>query len=549
MFDALIVGTGFLGRAALETLEQENYTCLVVGRKKYTDILADQLLIDELFLMSKAQFNALKTRTILYALGDPRLTKKSTGEQELLEKFLNFLEHQEYTGIFILFSSNAANPDSGKGSKSYARVLRNDYIHRKLDLERIALESNLKTLVIRAPAIIGLNMSDESHVMRILNSRYLKFFLGLSVFRGTTEILTKEDLGDTILKCMESITSGSIVEPLSPTFTWASIAKYLSGKSAPIFQRHRYMKHNLELLSRLFPINLRFLLFPHWVLKGEVSDDELRLRHIKVIQTLYQLRSNKLKSKNWVLITGVGSGLGAQTMKELIYSGYHIIGVDMVSKSKVIRDMRLPAESFTYLKGNLKSRRFLGQITSLIEKLQIQGVLAIAGVGPRRSVITTSSEVCDEVFAINLHSTISLYRALIGSDQKDKFFCYIGSSVGTLAIPYYAAYAASKSALETFFFSSINEQENAEVAVLGIIPSGMKTNFQASNGVRDSHGIKVPLLDPIEVAKVIVGWVDKERKVSTIRHIGFSSKLFLLLRVFPFQMKLNLIRRISKERR
>ena len=549
MFDVLIIGNGFLGRAALEALEQKNYFCLIVGRKKYADISANQLIIDELLEMPQNIFKTLKSHTVIYALGDPRFTKKSFGEQELLKKVLNFLELQQFRGRFILFSSNAANPDSGKGRKSYERTLANDYINRKLDLEKLTLSSNLKTLVIRAPAIVGLNMSNKSHIMRLIHNKHLNFFLRLPVFKGTIEILTKEDFGLEILKCIQSVTPSSIVEPLAPTFTWASIARHLSGKSAPTLQRHEYMSQNLELISRAFPINLRLLLFPHWVLKGEISDSELNLRHIRVIQTLYLLRSGKLESRKLVLVTGVGSGLGAQLMKTLVNSGYNIIGIDKVSKSKVINHLNLPVESFTYLKGNLKSKKFLMNVASLIENLQVQGVIAIAGVGPRGSVITTSSEDFNEIFTINFHSTISLYRALIKSGQKDKFFCYIGSSVGTLAIPYYSGYAASKSALETFFFSSINEEENAEVAVLGVIPSGMKSNFQNDNGVQDFSRIKIPLLEPVVVANVIADWVDKEQKHSTIKHIGLSSRLFLILRVFPFKIKLSLIRSISQGRR
>lgn len=51
MLNILIIGNGFLGRAALEALEQEKYSCLIVGRKKYVDISANQLLIDELLGM------------------------------------------------------------------------------------------------------------------------------------------------------------------------------------------------------------------------------------------------------------------------------------------------------------------------------------------------------------------------------------------------------------------------------------------------------------------------------------------------------------------
>jgi short-subunit dehydrogenase len=549
MLNVLIIGNGFLGRAALEALEQHKYSCLIVGRKKYVDISANQFLIDELLGMPQNIFETLKLHTVVYALGDPRFTKQITGEQEILEKILKFLEFHQFGGTFILLSSNAANPDSGKSRISRGRTLANDYINRKLDLEKLTLSSNLKTLVIRVPAIVGLNMSNKSHIMRLIQNKYLNLFLCLPVFKGTIEILTKKDFGLVMLKCMQSVTPGSIVEPLAPTFTWASIARYLSGKNAPTFQRHEYMSKKLELVSQAFPINLRLLLFPHWVLKGEITDNELKLKHIRVIQTLELLRSGRSENRKFVLVTGVGSGLGGQLMKTLVNSGYNVIGIDKVSKSKVIDYLNLPIESFSYLKGNLKSKLFLTKVASLIEDLQVQGVLAVAGVGPRGSAITTSSEESKEIFTINFHSTIALYTALIKSGEKNKFFCYIGSSVGTLSIPYYSAYSASKSALESFFFSSINEQENADVAVLGVIPSGMKSNFQNANGVQDSSRIKIPLLEPAQVAKVIVDWVDKEQKPSTIKHVGLSSRLFLILRIFPFKSRLILIRRIAQGRR
>jgi hypothetical protein len=129
-----------------------------------------------------------------------------------LDRFLKKLEGLGYAGEFLLISSNAANPDSGYARIWYRKRIINDYISRKLKLERRVLSSNLECSIIRAPAVIGINMKDQSHIKRIIKSKKIGSLMSLPIFAGTVEIITDDDLFEEIEKMWSTKNHKKIIE-------------------------------------------------------------------------------------------------------------------------------------------------------------------------------------------------------------------------------------------------------------------------------------------------------------------------------------------------
>jgi short-subunit dehydrogenase len=301
-----------------------------------------------------------------------------------------------------------------------------------------------------------------------------------------------------------------------------------------------------ETVARILPVNLRFLLFPHWISKCDSRDEKLFLRHKNVTVEMNKIKSYHKSPQFRVLVTGCASGLGKAITEELINLNCQILGIDRESKSHEVIHGFSKLKTFKYVQGDLADAHFRERISELIDSQEITGVFSVAGIGPRGMVKDGTLSDVTEVLNVNFFTNTDLARILLTANRKNSFFVYIGSSSGVLGLPNFSSYSASKSALDSYFFSLICELGSAEMKVLGVNPSGMKTGFQSRNNVQGSKIDRYILSDPRKIASRIVKWSINEKKVSSIKYLGISSFLFLCLRNFPFRVRVFTIKLLSR---
>lgn len=547
MFNILIAGgSGFIGGHVLRHFETSGYNCISLGRAITPKISGKQITFTDFFNMSSSEFADFNLCFVIYAIGDPNLSGETIGELELLQTFLSFLKRAGFSGRLLLVSSNAANPDSGNTKLDYRNSLTNDYISRKRKLEKAVLSSNLDVVIIRAPAVIGKAMRNDSHVKRIILNTALGKLLSLPIFQGTIEIISVEELIKEIVTSLTLNISGSIIEPQAPAYSWSDLAKYITKSVPLILEPKKVLNTREQHLAKLLPISLRFLLFPHWVSKGIPDAGILELRHENILQTISEIKSLTSGKSNWKLVTGAASGLGAAITATLLNRGYRVIGIDINPFVQSGVGSTFTSNKFLYLQGDLSSVIFLNEVIEVIETHEVDGIFAVAGIGPRGPIRQTTLDQSRKVFEVNFFSTISLYGSLVHNQNSRSFFCFIGSSAGILALPNFGIYSATKSALESYFFSAMNEGEHGKPDILGMIPSGMKTNFQKANNVPVSFVDKFILTDPITIANWVVKWVEKKDRKSMMKYFGLSAHMFLAIRLLPFAVKLFFIKILSK---
>ena len=540
-------GSGFIGRNLIEFLDQNRMACISVGRTFKKELNCDQINLDAFQNIQFDDFKKLGIVQVVYALGDPNLNGKSNSETEILRRFLNKLEQCQFKGRFLLISSNAANPDSGFTSLKYRNTLKNEYIIRKQTLELIALSSKLDVIVMRAPAIIGLDMNENSHIKKILFSSFLGKLLSLRIFNGSIEILSIDDLTREILNSLESTNPKQVLEPLAPAYRWFKMARFLRDGEELALDEITIINRLQRALGVILPISLRFLIFPHWITKGLSEDPRVNEYHLNVVEMLNKLKSPPLNSRTHLIVTGTASGLGAEISKILLGKKYQVIGIDMVDEgqSDILQKFK-ENDRFRYIQGDLSSSSFVESICKLIKLSEISGIFSVAGIGPRSAADEISDLDLRRIFNVNLFAPIQLANQLRSNNKSGAFFVYIGSSSGIEGIPKFASYSASKSAMHTYFYSLICELKENDIRILGVIPSGMKTNFQKINNVPSSNLDKYLLNNPTKIAKATVNWTEKKKKKSQIKYFGFSSHLFLVLRNFPLVLKLKIVKSLSE---
>lgn len=551
MSNTLVVGgSGFIGRNVISTLLEQGIRCVSMVRSKKANLTIPQITLEDFYELTEKDFASLNIDKIVYALGDPNLNGKISGETEILSKFLRILESFHFDGKFLLISSNAANPDSGLTSVRYRNGLQNDYIMRKKGLEDLTRQSKLSVAILRAPAVIGVNMNSDSHVKRILDSPSLAKVMSLSIFRGTIEIITIKDLCSEIERCWATKLDNVTIEPIAPAYRWSKIARHLVSDYELEIENLNVISRFQQIFASFLPLSIRVLFFPHWVTKGRNDLTLLTIRHENIIATIADLKRINSKPGKHLLVTGSASGLGAEVTRLLLKKNHHVIGVDVIPCDKSGALLEFNAYSnFRYLEGDLSPDTFLDIVTQEIASNKINGVFCIAGIGPRQFAHEMSSEIDRKIFDVNFHSAVRLVHDLIDARIHDKFFSYVTSSAGIQGIPRFAAYGASKAALDNYFFSLICELENSILPILGIVPSGMKTNFQKNNNVPESALDKYVLSDPRKIAKYMVSWSEERNRRSKIKYFGLSTVLFLILRNLPFKVKIYTIRLLSKGNR
>lgn len=540
-------GTGFIGRNLVSYLKKNEHECVVVGRSLNENIETKQINLESFFNLTLDDFSRLAIDHVVYAIGDPNLNGKRNLENDLLINFLNKLDLLGFKGRFLLVSSNAANPDSGLTTSRYRNSLKNEYILRKQTLEGIVISRWQNAVIVRAPAVIGLDMNQNSHIKRILCNARLGNLLSLSVFRGSIEVLDIDDLCQEIEAGLHNNESRVVIEPCSPSYRWHKLASFLLRDTDLSLEKIDVLNQFQRFASRLVPTQLRFLFFPHWVTKCQGGDSKVWNRHLRVQETLMKVKAKQHPTMRHIIVTGVGSGLGAEICRSLLAKRHQVIGVDKVKLEQSVNLVEFHKnQNFQYLHGDLNSMEFVEEISSLIESENVSGMFCVAGIGPRLSAIDNSVVQMFPVFNINFFGPVQFVSRFLRTKGSESFFVFVGSSSGIDGLPFFGTYSASKAALHSYFFSLICELQERDIRVFGAIPSGMKTNFQTSNNVRKTGLDALLLQDPRKIAESLVNWAEDRNRKSQIRYFGVSSRLFLLLRNLPFAAKSKIVTFISK---
>ncbi|GJM40944.1 MAG: hypothetical protein DHS20C20_12260 [Ardenticatenaceae bacterium] len=153
---------------------------------------------------------------------------------------------------------------------------------------------------------------------------------------------------------------------------------------------------------------------------------------------------------------------------------------------------------------------------------QLNLLIHNAGTGYFGSIAEQTLDQIDQLLAVNLHSPIALTHALYPALKNGNGQVVFVSSVATaVPTPEYAAYAASKAALEGFA-RSLRVEWQGQVQVQTIRPGATRTGMHQKIGltVEQINWDKFPSAQT--VASKIIRAIEAERPSATI---GFGNKL------------------------
>ena len=186
-----------------------------------------------------------------------------------------------------------------------------------------------------------------------------------------------------------------------------------------------------------------------------------------------------------VVITGTSTGIGYQTSKTLIESGYRVFGSVRTNEDADRVAMEL-GKNFVPLVFDVTDeqavKESVNKVSALLDNQTLAGLINNAGIAVFGAVQNLTAEEFKHQFNVNLlgvfHCT-QAYMDLLGAD-KDRHgapgkIINISSISGELAMPFMSAYNMSKFGLEGFSEALRRELMIFGIDVVVVAPGPIKT--------------------------------------------------------------------------
>jgi meso-butanediol dehydrogenase / (S,S)-butanediol dehydrogenase / diacetyl reductase len=183
------------------------------------------------------------------------------------------------------------------------------------------------------------------------------------------------------------------------------------------------------------------------------------------------------------VVTGGGSGLGAATARRLAAEGAHVVVAD-IDDERAERVARAIADDGNDGESSIVDIAHEGEVAAMFEAIveqhgRVDVLVCSAAVETRASVVDTTDEMWRQVLDVNLKGPFLCMKygipPIIASGGGSVIL--LGSILGAIGSPGYAAYCASKGALVNLAKQAAVEHAPDGVRVNVVSPSACETGL------------------------------------------------------------------------
>lgn len=205
------------------------------------------------------------------------------------------------------------------------------------------------------------------------------------------------------------------------------------------------------------------------------------------------------------LVTGAGSGLGAATVQAFVDAGYTVAGLDLDATTIEVAGQ----EGVVAYTCDVTDAQAVGDTVAVVRNAhgRIDVAVNCAGIDHTYWLEELTIEQFDQIIDVNLRGPFLIAKAVwpIMREQGGGHIVNIASTAAVRAWSGASAYHASKFGVLGLGRALSVEGRRDGIAVLTVIPGGMRTGFFERFKVQ---GIPLPdpeqLQDPADVARAIV---------------------------------------------
>lgn len=224
-----------------------------------------------------------------------------------------------------------------------------------------------------------------------------------------------------------------------------------------------------------------------------------------------------------LVVTGAAGGIGSLVCALFRAEGAHVTGVD-----------RVPCEGCDEsIVADLSTPQGLEELSMQLAGRRVDILANIAGIQYFGPAERQSAQSIWLGYAVNLIAPVTLIRAVLPQMQArgDGQIVNVGSVLGAINYPYFAAYSSSKAGLKGFSEGLRRELSGMGIAVTYIAPRAVRTAFNNAEVNRFMAMTGMTADDPQHVARQIVEAVIARRCELSI---GFRERIFTRLNaLFP----------------
>lgn len=223
-----------------------------------------------------------------------------------------------------------------------------------------------------------------------------------------------------------------------------------------------------------------------------------------------------------VLVTGAGSGIGAECVRRLIAEGAYVAAADLDQSAadKVLAGLNCGNQGFA-MAVDVASKDDAGKfVAAALQKFgRLHGLINCAGIRGVCNTLDAETEAWNKVMAVNVDGTVNMCQAfarvavddVYTEEKSSRSIVNISSGAGLMGVPNRLSYVASKFAISGITRTMCVELAKHKIRVNAVAPGMTRTAFTAYmfqdpenvKKIRAAHPIGREA-DPEEIAAAIV---------------------------------------------
>ncbi len=178
------------------------------------------------------------------------------------------------------------------------------------------------------------------------------------------------------------------------------------------------------------------------------------------------------------MITGATGGLGKAFCKALVLTDNLFLTGRSEEKLLALKEELLkikPNAKIEVFSANLTSVEDRKNLFEFVDKnnIRFDGLINVAGVDTQKKFTDYTQEKIVFQVRVNVEATISITHEVLSRREEYIKILTVASMSGTVPMPYFAIYSATKDCLINFFYALRYEVEKAKITTL--IPGGIPT--------------------------------------------------------------------------
>ena len=180
----------------------------------------------------------------------------------------------------------------------------------------------------------------------------------------------------------------------------------------------------------------------------------------------------------FTLVTGATGGLGREFCHQLIKTDDLFLtgrSQEKLVELKAQLQKEYPQRKVEIYSADLTDFTQREEMFDYFDKNQIKfsGLINVAGVDTQKEFLKYTHEKITFQVRVNLEGTLAITHAIVSRREKDLKILTISSICGTVPMPYFAIYSATKATLNSFFKSLRYEVKDAKITTLmpGSVPT------------------------------------------------------------------------------